>query len=271
MVPIVAAEVLSSGSRPATVARLGCQSVTFGPTAALPFDDNVHYNAREAAIMSTTTVFTIGTKVTCNDGECGNLTRVILDPVAQAVTHLVVEPAHDKAAGHLVPIDLVESATDTIKLQCALSDFNAFESAEETRFLPGPTGHSDYKAEHALVWPYYGITMGAGLGNGLGTDVGRRDQTITYERVPMGEVSIHRGEHVHATDGNIGRVQGLIIDPSDHHVTHVLLDEGHLWGKQQVAIPIKTVIHVSNIVDVNLTKDDIRKLPAVAIDDPGKA
>jgi hypothetical protein len=56
--------------------------------------------------------------------------------------------------------------------------------------------------------------------------------TVVYDKVPLNEVEVRRGEHVHATDGDIGRVQGLVIDPSDHHVTHVLLQEGHLWGRK---------------------------------------
>ena len=63
-------------------------------------------------------------------------------------------------------------------------------------------------------------------------------QATTEDRVPEGEVEVRRGEHVHATDGEIGRVHGFVIDPTDHQLTHVLLDEGHLWGKKTVAIPI---------------------------------
>jgi len=91
-------------------------------------------------------------------------------------------------------------------------------------------------------------------------------QAITYDRVPVGEVEVRRGEHVHATDGDIGRVQGLVIDPSDHHVTHVLLDEGHLWGQKRVAIPIKAVTGINDGVRLNLTKDEVRDLPPVDLD-----
>jgi hypothetical protein len=38
---------------------------------------------------------------------------------------------------------------------------------------------------------------------------------------------VRGGEHVHATDGNIGEIQGLVIDSGSHQVTHVLLEEGH--------------------------------------------
>jgi sporulation protein YlmC with PRC-barrel domain len=84
----------------------------------------------------------------------------------------------------------------------------------------------------------------------------------------VGEVEVRRGDHVHATDGAIGRVQGLVIDRSDHHVTHVLLDEGHLWGQKRVAIPISAVTGVEDGVRLNLTKDEVRDLPAVDLDQP---
>ena len=36
--------------------------------------------------MSETTEFTIGSEVACSDGVCGELTRVVVDPVARALT-----------------------------------------------------------------------------------------------------------------------------------------------------------------------------------------
>lgn len=49
---------------------------------------------------------------------------------------------------------------------------------------------------------------------------------------------MRRGDYVHATDGDIGRVQSLVSDRGSRHVTHVLLQEGHLWGRKEVAIPV---------------------------------
>jgi sporulation protein YlmC with PRC-barrel domain len=112
-----------------------------------------------------------------------------------------------------------------------------------------------------------GMGMG-GMGMGRSMGMGGGPQATTYHRVPAGEVEVRRGERVHATDGAIGRVQGLVIDPSDHHVTHVLLDEGHLWGQKRVAIPISAVTAVDDGVRLNLTKDNVRDLPAVEVADP---
>lgn len=208
--------------------------------------------------MSKTTVFTIGSRVSCRDGDCGELRRVVVDPVARSLTHLVVEPKYRQGIGRLVPIDLVDSPATGIRLRCTKSEFDALERAEETQFLPATNEQVGYQQEHVLAWPYYGLGMGLGMG--------ARPETLTYDRVPLGEVEVRRGDHVHATDGPIGRVRGLVVDRSDHQVTHVLLDEGHLWGHKRVAIPITAVTSVDDGVRLALTKDAVRDLPAVDLD-----
>jgi sporulation protein YlmC with PRC-barrel domain len=215
--------------------------------------------------MSEATEFTIGSEVACSDGVCGELTRVVVDPVVGAVTHIVVEPANRQEIGRLVPVELVESADEEIRLRCATSEFEALEDADETRFLPGADGKWGYGQGQMLSMPYYGLGMG---GIGMGVDMGAGPQAVTYDRVPVGEVEVRRGEHVHATDGPIGQVQGLVIDPSDHHVTHVLLDEGHLWGKKSVAIPISAVKDVKDGVRLTFTKDQVRDLPPIDLAEP---
>jgi hypothetical protein len=50
-------------------------------------------------------------------------------------------------------------------------------------------------------------------------------------------------------------------------VTHVLLDEGLLWGKKRVAIPFSAVTGVDDGVALNLTKDEVGDLPPVDLAD----
>jgi hypothetical protein len=228
--------------------------------------------------------FVIGSEVSCRDGACGELRRVVVDPVARVLTHLVVEPKHRSGGGHLVPIDLVDKEAPKIQLTCTSAEFDALDDAEETRFLTGASGQWGYPQEHILSWPYYGIggaqlgiggmgtgSLGMGGGMGMGGMVGlpARRRSFTEDNVPDGETEIRRGEPVHATDGEIGRVKGLVIDPSDYAVTHVLPDEGHLWGKKTVAIPIAAVANVDVGVRLNLTKDQVRDLPPVDLGEQG--
>jgi uncharacterized protein YrrD len=199
--------------------------------------------------------FKIGAQVDATDGQCGKLTRVILDPVADVLTHLVVEPGHHEERAQLVPVDLVVRVEDdVIGLSCTKQQFGRLDAAEDIQFLPANPTAGGYGA-HASAWPYYTIGM----------PLGHHHEPMFSDRVPLGEVEIRRGDPVHARDGLIGAVEGLVIDPADHHVTHVLLQEGHVWGRKQVAIPIGVANRVDYEIRVDLTKDEIEALPPVSL------
>jgi len=211
--------------------------------------------------MAQTTSFTIGADASCTDGGCGTVTRVVVNPVTRAVTYLVIDPRHHHDRGRLVPLDLIDATTGEIRLRCTLADFDKLDPAEETQFLPGTPGYPGYDPEQVLYMPYYGTGMGMGMAY-------TGPMAVTYDAVPLDEVEVRRGEHVHATDGHIGKVQGLVIDPGSHHVTHVLLQEGHLWGRKEVAIPITAVTSVDDGIRLNLTKQQVHDLPPVDIHHP---
>jgi sporulation protein YlmC with PRC-barrel domain len=197
----------------------------------------------------------MGARVVASDGECGELARVVVNPVAQTLTDLVVAPKHHPGLGRLVPVELVEAVeSDQIHLRCSTARFHELDDAEEIQFLPADTDALRCGSQ-ALMWPYYG----------LGMPLSGDDRAILTDRVPVGEVEVHRGDHVHARDGWIGSVQGLVIDPTDHHVTHVLLQEGHLWGRKQVTIPIGGTSRVGEEIRVELTKQQVQELPPVEL------
>lgn len=209
--------------------------------------------------MDESPVFTIGAPVRCRDGDCGVLRRLVVDPVAKVLTHLVVEPKHWSGLGRLVPIERAECADGEVVLDCTLAEFDALEEAEETQFLPFSAPAWGYGPGQMLSLPYFGVVGDDGFGGG---------QPITYDKVPLGEVDVRRGDPVQASDGKVGRVEGLAVDPSDHRVTHVLLAEGHLWGTKQVAIPIGAVVRVEDGIQLDLTKDQVRDLPPVNLRRP---
>lgn len=59
-------------------------------------------------------------------------------------------------------------------------------------------------------------------------------------------------------------MRGFLIDPGDDRVTHVLLREGHLRGRERVAIPISAVTGVDAGIRLSLTKQQVAELPPVA-------
>jgi sporulation protein YlmC with PRC-barrel domain len=243
--------------------------------------------------MSEAPEYAIGAQAYCEEGPCGELVRVVVDPVKEAITHLVIEQPRGGEVGRLVPVNLVEHATEKeLRLHCTLSTFASLEAAEETKFVQTPQGQWGYRPGQMMMMPFFGLggmgmlgglgMGGFGVGGGLGMGglgmgglgmgrmgmgmggMGAAQQEVTYDKVPPGEVEVRRGQRVHASDGPIGHVRGLVVDPSDHQVTHVLLDEGHLWGKKEVSIPISAVTGVDDDgVRLTLTKTQIAELPPV--------
>lgn len=208
--------------------------------------------------------FTIGAGVTCADGPCGRLSRVVVDPLARSVTHLVVEPSHWRGLGRLVPVGLAEAAGGSIRLRCTRAEFDQLDSAEQTEFLTGADG-AGYPPSAVLTWPYFGLA-GPGM---AGVPAAGAPLPVAIDVVPPGEVEVRRGRPVHATDGHIGHVEGLVIDPRTHHVTHVLLREGHLRGRKEVAIPISVVTAVeADGIRLRLSKREVAALPPVDISHP---
>jgi len=217
--------------------------------------------------MAQTMSFRIGADASCADGACGQVSRVIVNPVAREVTHLVVDPKRRYGPERLVPVDLVDAPTDQIRLRCTLAEFQTLRPAEETESVPDldPTGHAPlrgqtrYRLAGGLVWPV--------------RDRGESEasQEVTVDSVPFGEVEVHRAQTLLATDGEIGQVQGLVVEPGGHHVAHVLLQKGHLWGHKEVAIPIGAVTKIGTLlIQLSLTKHQVKDLPPVDIDHPAR-
>ena len=180
--------------------------------------------------MPEPTQFTIGTEVSCTDGPCG----------------AVNQGGRESRRGHGSPTWWSSRNTEPGSVGWFLSTWslhqpaksvsavrqpssNCSRSPKEIQFLPG-TGYAGYPADQTMSMPYY-----------ANREHHRPRQHHTgcdTIHVSSGEVAVRRGEQVHAVDGEIGQVQGLAIAPHNHHVTHVLLQQGHLWGRKEVAIPI---------------------------------
>jgi sporulation protein YlmC with PRC-barrel domain len=206
--------------------------------------------------VSDSSSFTIGVKAYCTDGVCGRVTQVVLDPIAETVTHLMVEPEHRQGVGRLVPIERAEARTDHVDLDYTRAGFEKLQIAEAVQFFQGVEGYPEYDPDDVLLWPYFG---------------GNTTVPVTVATLPVGEVAVQRGEAVHATDGRVGEVEGLIVDGRNHHATHFVLKEGHLLGTKEVAIPMALVKSVDdNGVTLTISKHAVGDLPAVGFHRPGQ-
>jgi sporulation protein YlmC with PRC-barrel domain len=201
--------------------------------------------------------FRIGADASCTDGACGQVSRIIVNPVTREVTHLAVDPKHRHGPGRLVPVDLVDATTGQIRLRCTLAEFQTLRPAQETESVPDldPATHTHYASDRKSglrAWMYR---------NPGGPEI---PQQVTVDYVPEGEVEVHRELTVCATDGDIGQFEGLVVESFGHLVTHVLLQEGHMRGRKEVAIPIDAVTKIGSLlIHLSLTRHQVKNLPPV--------
>lgn len=210
--------------------------------------------------------FTIGASASCRDGFCGEVCRVIVNPATDVVTHLVVRRGHRREGERLVPVDLVDDVgtTGSIRLRCTLAEFDQLGHAEERELVEGMEGVGTGgflgdQMDYEVGGEVYAVGA-AGELIGVGPLPEHR-KTMVQDVVPLGETELKPGDRVHAVDGEIGRVQGFLVDPRDDRVTHVLLQEGHFWGRKEVAIPISAVTWVDDGIRLNITKEQVQNLP----------
>lgn len=189
--------------------------------------------------------------VRCSDGQAGRSTCLVIHPANQTVTHLVVTV--DGGQDHLVPIDRIASASpEGITLSCSRAELAAMEPFTETEFVQTELPHLEMHAEGAYMWPYVSPA----------THVTAQ----AHERIPPGELAVRRGAEVLASDGAIGKVSELMIDPEDGHVTHLVLREGHLWGKRDVVVPLALVDGLrEGAVHLRASKAEVGELPHIAV------
>jgi sporulation protein YlmC with PRC-barrel domain len=215
--------------------------------------------------MAETATFTIGARVNCSDGFCGELSRIVLDPQARKATRLVVDPEHRHEPGRLVPLRFVDEAAGEIRLRCTIAEFESFEQADVLDLAP-----DEYQGGYGsdAVEGYGNVgSMGVGgsiSGMGIGQGLGHGRRAVSHENLRPNEAAVRHGDRVHATDGEIGKLEGFRIDPGDQELTHLLLQEGHIWGRKEVAVPISAVTELDDGIRLNLSKQQVEDLPPVS-------
>ncbi len=190
----------------------------------------------------------IGAEVHSMEGPYGRALCIILDPIEEKVTHLVVQESEFPHTQRLIPIDLVQvTSPQQINLAHTTEQLKKMDSFVETEFIP-----LDPKVSSVFIWPY---------------SVPEMDFIpLEYEKMPIGEIAIRRGTHIHASDGWIGRVDELMIDRKSRKITHLVLREGHLWGQKEVSIPVSQIDHMDQeTIYLKLSKKEVEALPEIRI------
>jgi sporulation protein YlmC with PRC-barrel domain len=192
--------------------------------------------------------------VQCSDSPCGKATNVILNPITHKVTHVVVKDK--KLPGNptrLVPVTKVASTTpNQITLNCTRDEVAGMDPFVVTRFIQETGSGTAYASGGAYTSQY--------VVNDTGYD------SVQEEQLPQGELAVYSGMTVKATDGVVGKLDELVLDPKSGNISYLLMREGHLWGKRDVAIPIANVdFSGGETVYLKIDKETVKALPAVPV------
>jgi sporulation protein YlmC with PRC-barrel domain len=200
------------------------------------------------------TTIPLKASVQCSDSACGQATNAIINPDTHQVTHLAVQ---DKSLPdnptRMVPFEKVAStAQDQITLSC-------------TR---------DEVAHHMQPFIVTQYIQESGSGQAYASGEGYHSQyvvndtaydSVQEENIPLGELAVYAGMHVEATNGKVGKLDELVLDPKSGDITHYQMREGHLWGKKEVAIPVSDVEFIDeDTVYLKIDKNAVKALPAGA-------
>ena len=210
----------------------------------------------------------LNAQVEYSDGVCwhaaGHSEYVLIDPVLSQVTHLVVKEDSSPNKEYIVPVDSVaETKGDTIRLRCTQAELEKMDPFVETEFIEEKAALSNLVFRGGM----YG--MGSYYYLPYVTSKETVQVPVQHRQIPLGELAVHRGTRVEAKDGFVGKVDEFVISRQDGRITHLVMREGHLWGKRDVIIPIAEMGEAhEDTVFLKLTKQQVEALPALPLHRP---
>jgi len=184
--------------------------------------------------------------VECLDGRVGRLENIILNPKTERVTYLVVRGNDLQNTERLLPERLVKEAThDTVFLSISKKKFEGMKNFIQEEYIP--SNITLYMAEQA--------------GWNMGTPAA---VFVEREAVPAGGLIVHKGAKVFATDGHAGKVDDFLVEKKTGRITHLILLEGHLWGKKDISVPVNQIDRYEDEnIYLTIDKSGVEDLPII--------
>ena len=183
--------------------------------------------------------FEEGARIFTSTGEeIGRLSRIVIDPRTNEVTHLVLREGQFGTEDRVLPAGWVTSANKKrIELQEAEIDSADLPLFEEEHYVV--TNERDL-ASSERRWGIPGLFWNPPVNSGLagtaptGETAHRYDaftsQPYTQEisqNIPEGTVAFKEGARVVTADGeHVGSVERVIMDPAGRRATHFLVSRG---------------------------------------------
>ncbi|MFW6042247.1 MAG: BON domain-containing protein [Chloroflexota bacterium] len=194
----------------------------------------------------------LGATVYGGEDKCGRLVKVVVDPEAKRVTHIVVEDGFLRKQAHVVPAsNIVRSSPDRLDLAIGRSEIEGLQKYREVNVhQQSPSAGGG------------GVPMQAGaVGTPAVTTPGARGRETVHEGVSPRLVVLDRDTPVNSVDGTFGSLQHLLVDQDSGAITRIVARRGTI----RQSLPIIGAGLIEEITEervfVIALKDDLEVMP----------
>jgi len=202
-------------------------------------------------------VFNIGTEVHGQDGPCGKLVKVVVDPHTHRVTDLIVKKGLLQKEARVLPVTAVEHTTESaIHLSIRSDAFGEYPEYREIEFEEPAADGKDagYSAKQMRYWvsQYGGVFVQEPL-------VPMVRQRV-HEGISPDRGIIGRGTPVHHLGEEIAKIDHVLVHPQSGEILHFVVRRGLLpdWR----ILPMDVVKDVGKEgVCVKIDEDELAQFP----------
>jgi sporulation protein YlmC with PRC-barrel domain len=185
--------------------------------------------------------------VFADDARIGRVANVVVDPSHGRATFLVVrEDALPNTLRLVSQKHVAASGPDGVRLACSPAKVAAMREYILTEYY-SPEFFLHMAAQEHCKLPLVPSSW-----------------TVERPATPAGSVALAGHEAVHATDGKVGRLDGVHLEAHTGRVVYLILRQGHLWGAREVAIPAGLVAaYEDGTVRLSVDTATVAALPAL--------
>lgn len=208
-----------------------------------------------------------GTNVYTRDGqEVGKISRFVLDPGTNHVTHVVVQKGWLLQEDKVVPIDMIDTANaERVELNEQVKDYEDLPPFEETHYvnIMDEEDNGQRTAGANIPASYWYPPMGYLAHPTYGPNVYSWPPAEVKQNIPDYTVPLKEGAYVISVDGkHVGDLERLFVASDTNNVTHFVISQG-LFFKERKLVPAGWVSKVEeDKVHLSVSAQLLDRLPA---------
>ena len=200
----------------------------------------------------------IGMTIEASDGDIGHVRDFYFDDEAWVIRYLVVETgswlSHRKVLVSPIAMGTPNWSSKTLPARI---------TRQQVRNGPGfDTEHCVSRQHELLFCDYYGYPYYWGYWDLWGTERSAYEPDRRRDTDPqLRSCTAVTGYHIHAVDGDIGHVLGMLVDEESSAIRYLIVDASSWWRGHQVLIAPESIVDVSwpdRMVTLYLTRQAIQ-------------